>query len=134
MSSLRGIEPDEASWRPGRDRHNVWELAVHCAYWKYRVAALLADLPRGSFDLKGSNFFARPKERSAEAWTGDLVLLRSWQDRLLETVDGFDPGRLSDRVGNGRFSFEELIDGAAAHDIYHAGQIQLLKKLRSSSA
>ncbi len=130
MSSLQGVDPEAAAWRPDPDRHNVWELVVHAAYWKYRVCALLTSLPRGSFGLKGSNFFERPIEVTAPAWESDLELLQEWHRRLLDAVREFDPGRLADRVGTGRFTFEELIDGAAAHDVYHAGQIQLLKKLR----
>ncbi|MEX0747038.1 MAG: DinB family protein [Rhodothermales bacterium] len=57
MSSIRGVTVEEAVRRPHPDRHNIWELIVHAAYWKYRVCARLTDLPRGSFTLKGSNFF-----------------------------------------------------------------------------
>lgn len=134
-SSLRGVGLDEAVFRPGADRHNIWELLVHAAYWKYRVCALLTDLPRGSFELKGSNFFERPAERTLAAWTGDLELLESWHERLLEAIDAFSPERLDEAFGEGRFTYEALIDGAGGHDVYHAGQIQLLKKLfREASA
>lgn len=132
MSSLKSVGPRDAAWRPAPDRHNIWELAVHGAYWKYRVTASLMNLPRGSFGLKGSNFFVRPVDASQEAWAADLQLLRDWHDRLHEAVESFDSDRLNEPLPNGRYSFEELIDGAAAHDVYHAGQIQLLKKLQTS--
>ena len=128
-SSLRGVTLEQAAFRPGAERHNIWELAVHAAYWKYRVCALISDLPRGSFELKGSNFYERPLERTQTAWVRDLELLEAWHDRLVAAVGAFSPDRLGEPVGNGRFTFEALIDGAAAHDVYHAGQIQLLKKL-----
>ena len=35
--ALRGIDARQASWRPGPGRHNIWELALHAAYWKYAV-------------------------------------------------------------------------------------------------
>lgn len=132
MSSLRGVTPEEAAWRPQPERHNVWELLVHCAYWKYRVCARLAELPRGSFGLKGSNFFERPVDPTTEAWNADLQLLQDWHGRLLEAIASFDAGHLDEPVGGNRYTYEELIDGAGAHDVYHAGQIQLLKKLRKN--
>ncbi|HJS59272.1 MAG TPA: hypothetical protein VKA01_14315 [Vicinamibacteria bacterium] len=33
--SVRGLDARTAAWRPGPRRHNIWELAVHAAYWKY---------------------------------------------------------------------------------------------------
>jgi len=35
--SLRGMTAAEAAWRPAEGRHNAWEVAIHCAYWKYTV-------------------------------------------------------------------------------------------------
>src|SRR6476659_2190080 len=58
--SLRGVTEAQASWRPGPKRHNIWELAVHAAYWKYVVRRRLMGEKRGSFPLPGSNFFERP--------------------------------------------------------------------------
>lgn len=129
MSSLRGISLDQAAFRPQPERHNAWELVVHAAYWKYRVCAALAELPRGSFELKGSNFFERPVDLAKDAWKSDLKLLGSWHERLMAAVGAVEPDRLGEPVGDGRFTYEALIDGAGAHDVYHAGQIQLLKKL-----
>ncbi len=58
--ALRGMTAAEAAWRPDEGRHNVWEIAVHCAYWKYAVWRRLTGAKRGSFAMKGSNWFARP--------------------------------------------------------------------------
>ena len=129
-TSLRGLTPEEASWRPYPDRHNVWELLVHAAYWKYRVRRLLTDREPRSFELRGSNFFPRPETADERSWNSDLALLKSWHERLLEAVREFPPARLEEPVGTNRYSHLELILGAASHDLYHAGQIQLLKRLR----
>ena len=73
--SLRGLTLDVLTFRPSPKRHNIWELAVHAAYWKYAVARRLAGEKRGHFPLKGSNFFVRPQESSERAWKQDLALL-----------------------------------------------------------
>jgi hypothetical protein len=58
--SIRGVSARGAAWRPASGRHNIWELTLHAAYWKYAVRRRLIGLPQGSFALKGSNFFAMP--------------------------------------------------------------------------
>lgn len=132
--SIRALGAAEAAWRPEPGRHNVWELTVHAAYWKYRVYRHLTSAPPRSFDVRGSNFFARPDAAGSASWDDDRELLRAWQERLLAAIEAFDPARLSERAGRDRYSFEDLILGIAAHDLYHTGQIQLLKRLRESAS
>ena len=128
-SSLKSITPEIAAWRPGTERHNIWELAVHAAYWKYRACRLLSDAAPRAFGVKGSNFPPRPVEETEDAWRSDLELLQHWHDLLLEAVVSFDPARLGERPGKSDFTFEMLISGVADHDIYHAGQIRLIHRL-----
>lgn len=131
--SLKGLTAAEAAWRPQPERHNIWELVVHAAYWKYRVYRLATEKPPRSFDLPGSNFFSRPGEAGEAGWNADLALLRRWHGLLLGAVGEVDPARLAERVGNDWYTLQDLILGAAAHDLYHAGQIQLLKRLREQA-
>jgi hypothetical protein len=127
--SLRRLEPRQIVWRPARDRHNVWELVVHAAYWKYTVRRRLADEPRGSFALEGSNWFARPGPFDRRAWASDVALLGAEHRRLREAVSALDPATLDVRLPKSPFTIAGLIRGVAAHDLYHAGQIQLLKAI-----
>lgn len=129
--ALRGISPAQAAWRPQPRRHNIWELAVHCAYWKYAVLRLLTGEARGSFPLAGSNWFARPTERTAKALAADLRLLSDLHRRLRAAVAAFPPSRLGARPATGKRTYRELIAGVAAHDLYHAGQVRLLEKLQA---
>lgn len=129
MGSLRGVDHEIVAWRPQPPRHNIAELVVHAAYWKYRIHRMLSDAPPRSFELPGSNFFPRPDIPASAEWKADVDLLRGWHGRLLTAVDGFAPERLPQQVGKTRFNYIELIAGAADHDLYHAGQIQLIKRL-----
>ena len=63
--SIRGLRMEQAAWRPAAGRHNIWELVVHAAYWKYIALRRLSGSKRGSFPLKGSNWFIRPQEATA---------------------------------------------------------------------
>jgi uncharacterized damage-inducible protein DinB len=132
--SIRGLSAEEAAWRPGPDRHNIWELTVHAAYWKYAVWRRLSGARRGSFPLKGSNFFPRPEEATAKAWQADVALLDRMHQQLRGGVASLTMKDLAQRTKGSAFTNAELVRGAAAHDLYHAGQIQLLKRLRPSKA
>jgi hypothetical protein len=127
--SIRGITAREAALRPSAGRHNIWEIVLHAAYWKYRVRARLLGEKRGSFSIPGSNWFPRPMDGSEKAWRADVALLDQEHRLLREAVSGFPPEDL-DRSSRGRKAFpRRLIAGIAFHDVYHAGQIQLIKKL-----
>src|SRR5687768_15951975 len=84
--SLRGISLKEAAWRPGSGRHNIWELAVHAGYWKYAVRRRLTGEGRGSFPLKGSNWFDRPDKPTIAAWNADLAMLGDMHRLLRQAV------------------------------------------------
>jgi DinB superfamily len=127
--SLRRLEPRQIVWRASRHRHNVWELVVHAAYWKYAVRRRLAGEPRGSFALEGSNWFERTGAFDRRAWTRDVALLVDEHRRLRAAVAQVSPSALDTRLPKSPFTIAALIRGAAAHDLYHAGQIQLLKRL-----
>jgi uncharacterized damage-inducible protein DinB len=133
--SVRGLDARRAAWRPGPGRHSIWELVVHAAYWKYAVRRRLTGEKRGAFALAGSNWFPRAAEgaESAEgAWRQDLALLASEHRRLRATVALLRDADLAAHTAGSRASRATLVSGAAAHDVYHAGQIQLLKRLAIS--
>jgi uncharacterized damage-inducible protein DinB len=130
--SIRGLDARQASWRPADGRHNIWEIVVHCAYWKYAVRRRILEEKRGSFPIKGSNWFVRPTAITPEAWRKDVALLEDTHRRLQSVIAGLTPGDLRRTPRGSRVNTAALISGIAAHDVYHAGQIQLLKRLRES--
>ena len=129
MGALRGSDYEMLAWRPQPDRHNINELAVHAAYWKYRVVRLISATAPRSFDLSGSDFFPRRRAPTAAEWNADLKLLRDWHAQLKAAVESLSASQLGKVPAGAEFSTSELISGAAAHDLYHAGQIRLLKRL-----
>ncbi len=130
--SVRRVTPTQAAWRPAPGRHNIWEIAVHAAYWKYAAARRFTGGARGSFPLKGSNWFRRPAGAVASIdteWKTDLALLDDMHDALRASVVRLSATDLP-RIPQGKkVSNFALLSGVAAHDLYHAGQIQILKRL-----
>jgi hypothetical protein len=127
--SIRGLDHRVAARRPKPGRHNLWEIVVHAAYWKYAVRRRLLGQKRGSFPLKGSNWFVRPSDASPQAWEADVQLLSEMHQELRSAVTGFRAADLGRKRPGSKFSNFDLIIGIAAHDVYHAGQIQILKRL-----
>ena len=128
--SVRGMTAEEAAWRPGPARHNCWEIAVHTAYWKYAVWRRLTGGERGSFPFKGSNWFQRPgAEVSEPAWKADVALLVEQHRLLRAAVAELTAADLPVVPKGAKLPNEMLVRGIASHDLYHAGQIQLLKRL-----
>jgi hypothetical protein len=127
--ALRGVTPAQALWRPGPDRHNVWELTIHAAYWKYAVGRRLAGEAAGSFERKPSNWPDIPDPPDLKAWRKDIALLEAEHGKLRQVVSGLSGADLERRSPKGVWTYAEEIHGVAAHDLYHTGQIQLIKRL-----
>ena len=130
--SLRGLSAEEAAWRPRPDRHNIWELVLHAAYWKYAVKRKLLNEKRGSFPHKGSNWFLRPEDLTADAWKRDQRMLDEIHRDLRQVVASLNPRVLDRNLGGSKYKCAKFIYGVAAHDIYHTGQITLIKRLMQS--
>jgi hypothetical protein len=123
--SLKGVNAKQAAWRPAPGRHNIWELTLHAAYWKYAVRRRLEGAKRGSFILEGSNFFMRPeKEKTTEAaWRADRAILENEHRALFHAIRK----ALASRHVKKHL---RMLYGVAFHDVYHAGQIRLLRRLQ----
>jgi hypothetical protein len=128
--SIRGLTAVRAGWRPRPGRHSIAEIVVHAAYWKYAVRRKLRGDRRGSFPLKGSNWFALPDPLTEPDWRRCVELLAAEHRLLRDAVATTDPARLDRPAPPGRTRVVDLIHGVAAHDLYHAGQVQLLKRLQ----
>lgn len=128
--TLRGVTWKEALWRPRPGRHNIWELTLHTAYWKYVVRRRLTAAPELAFPREGSNWPHLPIRPDARSWRRDLALLRREHRLLRKVIEEFPAGRLQRRGWRSRrWTNIQQIYGIASHDLYHAGQIQLIKTL-----
>jgi DinB superfamily len=122
--SIRGVTSKQAAWRPGTGRHNIWELTLHAAYWKYVARRRIEGGKRDSFILKGSNFFARPEpgRLTEAAWREDRLVLDTEHAELRAAVVRVLRTPRATRLLRHLY-------GVCFHDVYHAGQIRLLRTL-----
>lgn len=134
LGCLRGVSVETAAWRPAPDRHSIWALTLHIAYWKYAVRRRITEEERGGFPRSPSNWPAVPEEPNEETWKADRQLLRDEHLRLVEALESFEAARLAEIAGDGRTSYADLVWGIVLHDAYHVGQIQMLKRMHRSQS
>jgi len=127
--SLRGVTPRVALFRPARGRECIWEQVLHAAYWKYIVANTLSGSEAAGLGRSPANWPAVPEVPDVKAWKKDLALLRAMHERVIKAVEGLDTNRLDERPAGKKVRLVQFAAGIAAHDAYHTGQIQLLKRL-----
>jgi hypothetical protein len=126
---IRRVDAAEAAYRPGKGRKCIAEIVTHAAYWKYCARRRLRGDKRGSFALKGSNWFAAPAKLSEEEWKGMVKLLDNEHALLRETIDNLPFSQLDVVPKGSRVTNAGLLRGIAMHDVYHAGQIQVIRRL-----
>jgi uncharacterized damage-inducible protein DinB len=131
-SILAGVSHQQAAARPVADAHSIWELVLHIAAWKNEVRRRLSGAPaaepqEGDWPAVG--------EVTAERWSAALEHLDTSHRLLVSAVRDFpeqdlyiptnDPRHRE--LGTGVTHYE-LLHGIVQHDVYHSGQIALLKK------
>ncbi len=129
--SLRGVDHVLAAKQPARGRKSIWDQVLHAAYWKYVVVRRLTGAERGSFPRARANW-PRPAEGPpAKAWDADKALLKDQHEQLVAAVEGLDLPDLGAAVHGGRAGMTYLgfLTGITAHDVYHTGQINLIKAI-----
>lgn len=146
LGCLRGISAARARARPEPGRRCIWEHVLHAAYWKYAMIGLLdwraADAL--GFDRAPANWPAIPPPasdpRADEAlWKRDVGYLKHVHAALVDVARAIDPDTMHQpppsRPGRkGRsLTRAQYLAGIAAHDAYHCGQIQLIKRLTGFS-
>ena len=127
--AIRGLTPWQAARRPGPGRHSIWEIVIHCAYWKYIVRRRILGEKRGSFYLKGSNWFTVERPADIRIWRRDVNMLVQYHETLVDAVKSLRPSSLRKTPRGSTVSTAAILRGIASHDVYHAGQIQLIKRL-----
>jgi hypothetical protein len=119
-ASFDEVTPELAFWRPGEGRHNIAEIALHHAYTARNVRGKISGRDPEPFALEGDDWFtAEPGGRLS--WPEIRTLVDAEQTRLADAVAS---------VQNRGADVFDLVLGITCHAIYHAGQIQLIKKLR----
>lgn len=125
-AALADVKPKAAFTRPTAGRHNIAEVALHHAYWAGQIESKLTGAPASAFPLVGEDWFDL-EDDSRLTWTAITSLVDASHQRLSRAVGEIASGaRTSPLPEAERF---DLVIGITGHAAYHAGQIQLIKRL-----
>jgi uncharacterized damage-inducible protein DinB len=123
LEVLAGVDDDTARRRPIRSAHSILEIVLHMAAWKDIVRRRLDG---EKVDVTPEMDWPKPEEGAA-AWEGAKASLERAHTRLRESIARQSLARL-DQAPAGGSSAYVLMHGIIQHDLYHAGQIALLRK------
>jgi hypothetical protein len=125
-AALSDVTPDLAFWRPAPGRHNIAEIALHHAYYVRSVRAQLSDAAPEPFVLEGEDWFEL-SDRGSMTWSEILGVVETEQRRLVGVIADLSAGRA--RQSSTDVEPFDLVLGITCHAVYHAGQVQLIKRL-----
>ena len=133
LEALEGITAEQALARPIPTAHSIWELVLHSAAW---MDAVRERLVNGAVKIPADGDFPAIKDSSEAGWQKTLALLAQRHDALIETINNFSEEALDQRLGDEHdpptasgYSAYYNLHGVIQHNLYHTGQIILLKKL-----
>jgi uncharacterized damage-inducible protein DinB len=128
LELLAGVNAATAAARPIKNAHSIWELLLHIAAWDEDVVRRIGGTVVAVTDEQN---FPTIKDTSEAAWTQAVESTKKTHNELIKAVASFPDSRLTEQVpGKSQkyYNFYYLFTGIVQHELYHAGQIALLKK------
>lgn len=129
LEILGSVTAAQAAERPIQQAHSIWELVLHIAAWDGAVRRRLGG---EALTLSDEQNFPLVTDTSESAWRSTLARVRQVHDELVAAVAAYPDSRLDEKVPGkdpDYDTFYYMLHGVAQHELYHAGQIALLKKM-----
>lgn len=130
LELLEDVDAAAAAAKPLLKVHSIWELVLHIAVWD---GAALRRLGGEKWQPTGLANFPLVSAPTEAAWRKSIAETGRTHDALVKTVAALPDSRLNDRVPGKRYDFYHMLHGVAQHELYHAGQIAILKKAQGRS-
>jgi uncharacterized damage-inducible protein DinB len=122
---LAGVNAEQAAARPFSGAHSIWEIVLHIAAWEGVVTRRLEG---ETALIKTEEDWPTVNDASETAWHDALARLESGHRQLRQALRTLTDADLDKLVAGQQYSVYFMLHGAIQHDLYHAGQIALLKK------
>ena len=125
---LEGISAKQAAERPINNGHSIWELVLHIEAWD---SAVLRRSGGTVVELSDAENFPAVKDTSETAWRKAVRGMKDTHEKLVKAVAAFPDSRLQERVPGKKEKYHDfyyMFSGIVQHELYHAGQIAILKK------
>ena len=131
LELLAGVNAKTAAARPITDAHSIWELLLHIAAWDDAVRRRTAG---EAVTLSDEQNFPPVRDVSEAAWRQAIESVKRTHNDLIKAAAAFPDSRLQDPVPGKTekyYNFFYMFSGIVQHELYHAGQIALLKKFQA---
>jgi hypothetical protein len=127
MDNLKGVTAEVASAKRVPGAHSIWEIVNHLIAWQKMAIATIDGAPYAT--LKDDADWPPVTSTSDGDWASTVAELQSSFATLCSKLDVFSDERLKENIPGADYSWGVLLRGIAEHDLYHAGQIGLLKRV-----
>lgn len=124
--ALEGVTAKMAAARSPGGAHNIWQIVLHTMLWQDTLRRWLQGDLRRPTDEED---WPKIVDKSEAAWQATRQRLRQSNDALRDVVMTLDESRLEEPLGEHMAKVYVALHGIIQHNIYHAGQISLLKKM-----
>lgn len=128
LEIVQGIEAKDAAAHPIQNAHSIWELVLHIAAWD---GAVLRRIGGTAVELSDKENFPPVSDASEKAWQSAVENMKRVHEQLVKAVAAFPYSRLQEQVPGKKekyYDFYYMFSGIVQHELYHAGQIAILKK------
>ena len=126
--ALEGVSAKTAAARTPGGAHNIWQIVLHVTFWQDTVRRWL----QGEAVRPGpGDDWLEVRDKSDAAWQLAIRDLRRSNEQLRDEVMMLDEARLEEPIFEGMSKTYVAVHGILQHNIYHAGQVSLLKKINS---
>jgi len=130
LELLTDVDAKIAAAHPIKNAHSIWELILHVAAWDDAVRRRTGGK---AVTLSDQENFPPVTGTSEVAWRNAVDHLTKTHDQLVKAVAAFPDSRLQEQVPGktaAYYNFFYMFSGIVQHELYHAGQIALLKKFK----
>lgn len=125
MELMQDIHVDHAAAKPIAHAHSIWEIALHIAVWQ---EAVLKRLNGEAADPIGDQDWPPVNDNSERAWEQTIQSLKDGHKKLVQKVSTLADADLPAKVPGRDHTVYYTLHGLIQHNLYHAGQIAILKK------
>jgi uncharacterized damage-inducible protein DinB len=127
LELLQGVDAATAAAEPLPDVHSIWELVLHVEAWD---AAACRRLNGEITQPTGEANFPAVRNPTDATWRDAVAQAKLTHDKLVQMVEALPQSRLRDQVPGKDYDFYFMLHGVVQHELYHAGQIAILKKVK----
>jgi len=124
---LDGVIAEDAAAKPIAGAHSIWELVLHVTSWEQEARAAVAG--KSYETLAGEKDWPPVPAVTPGAWDETLKNLEYATRGLVDAIRAMTVEDLTKSAGGAEYDFYFLLHGVVQHNLYHAGQIAILKRV-----